>query len=62
MLRHPLFMAALVCGFLLSASAFAQTAPTPVTIVVASCGSATYTAGQTRPITQDTTGRLCGSH
>lgn len=49
---------------LMGGNAWADPAASTVN-VVASCGShngSTYVAGQIRPMTQDTTGKLCGSH
>lgn len=50
-----------VCGILTATPAMAQTAPANAN-VVASCGTpngAAYVVGQVRPVTQDTTGKIC---
>lgn len=59
--RHTIFMAALMCGFLLVGPAFSQGTPQTTASVVSSCGSASYTTGQARPVTQDPTGKACTS-
>jgi hypothetical protein len=56
-------LAALLLAGLYAAFASAQVGPgSPGAVVVATCGSGvTYTAGQTAPLTQNTSGQLCVS-
>lgn len=61
---NRLFLAFLAAGALLLAAvpAVAQSSP-GLAVVVAACGTppSTYTAGQNRPLTQNTSGQTCGN-
>lgn len=58
-LYHPIVLAAALLGGVLCHGAIAQ--PASVASIVTTCGTpnVTYAAGDTKPITMDTTGALC---
>lgn len=61
MRKLAVFLLALTSVILVSAWLAPARAQTTNATVVSSCNSAAYSAGQNRPITQDTGGRQCGN-
>ena len=58
-MARTLFIAIALSGLFWSGSAYAQASSLSNATVVSPCGSASYTAGQNRPVTQDTAGKQC---